>query len=50
MKLRDEYWVLTRNLETGTVARMTRIHVPELDPEGSRLPVKIRDLAEQVLP
>jgi len=31
MNLRDEYWILTRNTETGRVAKMTRLPVPSLE-------------------
>jgi len=31
MNLRDEYWVLTRDTETGQVAKMTRLPVPSLE-------------------
>ena len=44
--IREEFWILSRDLETGKVARMTRIHVPEQDPAESRLPVKVVDLAD----
>jgi len=27
MKLRDEYWILTRDVETGRVAKMTKLPV-----------------------
>lgn len=31
MKLRDEYWVLTRDTTTGKVVGMTRLPLPEVE-------------------
>lgn len=31
MKLRDEYWVLTRDTQTGKVVGMTRLPLPEVE-------------------
>jgi hypothetical protein len=31
MRLRDEYFVLTRDLETGKISKWTRLPVPQLE-------------------
>jgi hypothetical protein len=31
MKLKAEYWILSRDMETGKVAKMTQLPVPALE-------------------
>ena len=45
MKLRDEYFVLTRDAETGKVVKMTRLPVPQIEFYDESQPVSIRPMA-----
>jgi len=47
MHLKDEYFVLTRNVDTGKVVKMTRLPVPSLEGyDSTAIPTRPRAMEE----